>query len=590
MIPDSFKQELLHRVDVVDVIERYVPLKKGGSNYLACCPFHSEKTPSFTVSPSKQFYHCFGCGVHGNAISFLMEYQGLGYVEAVKDLAESVGMKMPEFEPREKKSDSDPDLYAIMEQACDYYREQLKNSPRAVEYLKGRGLTGKIAARFGIGYAPDGWQNLERVFPDYADKALKEAGLVIDGEGGRRYDRFRDRIIFPILNQRGSVIAFGGRVLGEGEPKYLNSPETPLFEKGRELYGLPQARSAVRAEGRVVVVEGYMDVVALAQHGVEYAVATLGTATSPIHVQKLLRQTDEVVFCFDGDVAGRKAAWQALEVSLPYLADNKAVRFLFLPPEHDPDSFVREEGSKAFGKKLDEARPLSEFLLSDLKARVDTGTAEGRSRLVHEATPLLQKLSAPTLRLQLLKGLADAAGMSLEDAARLTDIRIARGSDPRPAPAPGAPRAAQLPQAKREHTLLKCLLAKPALAAELPPAMLDAGSLEGRMLMAVVDFYRHSPRAQGGELIEHFKDSEFAAALAAGQAKLLEIKLEADHMEPEFRGEIANWQREQRQARLKALAAKAEQTPAEQTEIRNLVAQLGEVQGQPDTSPKNATI
>jgi len=242
-----------------------VPLKKGGANYSACCPFHSEKTPSFTVSPAKQFYHCFGCGVHGNAISFLMEYQGLGYVEAVKDLAESVGMKMPEFEPRNKKSESGPDLYAIMEQACDYYREQLRTSQRAVEYLKGRGLTGKIAAHFGIGYAPDGWQNLERVFPDYASGALKEAGLVIDGDGGRRYDRFRDRIMFPILNQRGSVIAFGGRVLGEGEPKYLNSPETPLFEKGRELYGLVQARPAIRAAGRVIVVEGYMDVTALAQ-------------------------------------------------------------------------------------------------------------------------------------------------------------------------------------------------------------------------------------------------------------------------------------------------------------------------------------
>ena len=273
MIPDSFKQELLHRVDVVDVIERYVPLKKGGSNYLACCPFHSEKTPSFTVSPTKQFYHCFGCGAHGNAISFLMEYQGLGYVEAVRDLAESVGMKMPEFEPRARKSEAGPDLYSVIEQACGYYREQLKTSPRAVEYLKGRGLTGKIAARFGIGYAPEGWQNLESAFPDYADKALKDAGLVIDPEGGgRRYDRFRDRIMFPILNQRGSVIAFGGRVLGEGEPKYLNSPETPLFEKGRELYGLSQARPAIRAAGRVIVVEGYMDVVALAQHGIERSI------------------------------------------------------------------------------------------------------------------------------------------------------------------------------------------------------------------------------------------------------------------------------------------------------------------------------
>jgi DNA primase len=586
VIPDSFKQELLHRVDIVDVIERYVPLKKGGSNYLACCPFHTEKTPSFTVSPTKQFYHCFGCGVHGNAISFLMEYQGLGYVEAVKDLAESVGMKMPEFEPRVKQSESGPDLYAIMEQAGDYYREQLKTSPRAIEYLKGRGLTGKIAARFGIGYAPEGWQNLEGVFQNYADNALKDAGLVIDAEGGRRYDRFRDRIMFPILNQRGSVIAFGGRVLGEGEPKYLNSPETPLFEKGQELYGLPQARPAIRAAGRVIVVEGYMDVVALAQHGIEYAVATLGTATSPVHVQKLLRQTDEVVFCFDGDAAGRKAAWHALEVSLPYLADNKTVRFLFLTPEHDPDSFVREEGSKAFERKLGEARPLSEFLLDELKARVEPGTAEGRSRLVHEAKPLLQRLSAPALRLQLLRALADAAAMGQEDAARIMEIRVARAYDTRPAPQ-GAPRAAQLPRRKREHRLLQCLLAKPALARELPQAMLEADSLEGRMLFAVADFSRQNPQAQGGELIEHFKDTEFAAALAAVQAALLETRFEADHMEPEFRGEVANWLYEQRRSRLEALTAKPEQTPAEQVEIRDLVTQLRD---QSEAGSKNATI
>jgi DNA primase len=587
VIPDSFKQELLHRVDVVDVIERYVPLKKGGANYLACCPFHSEKTPSFTVSPSKQFYHCFGCGAHGNAISFLMEYQGLGYVEAVKDLAESVGMKMPEFEPRAKTSESGPDLHAVMDRACDYYREQLKAAPRAVEYLKGRGLTGKIAARFGIGYAPEGWQNLESVFANYSDKALKDAGLVIDGEGGRRYDRFRDRIMFPILDHRGSVIAFGGRVLGEGEPKYLNSPETPLFEKGRELYGLSQARPAIRAAGRVVVVEGYMDVVALAQHGIEYAVATLGTATSPVHVQKLLRQTDEVVFCFDGDAAGRKAAWHALETSLPYLADNKAVRFLFLPVEHDPDSFVRQEGRQALEKRLAGARPLSEFLLDELKARSDPGTAEGRSRLVHEAKPLLQKLSAPALRLQVLRAVAEAAGTSLEDAARLTEIRVSRTYDARPAPAQGAPRASQLPQAKREHKLLQCLLAKPALVAELPEAMLDGRSFEGRMLIAVADFCRRSPHAQGGELIEHFKDGEFAAAIASSQAALLETKLEGDHMEPEFHGAVAHWLREQRKSRLEALSAKSERTPAEQVEIRNLVAQLKD---QNEASPKNATI
>jgi DNA primase len=591
VISDSFKQELLHRVDVVDVIERYVPLKKGGSNYLACCPFHSEKTPSFTVSPSKQFYHCFGCGVHGNAISFLMEYQGLGYVDAVKDLAESVGMKMPEFEPRAKKSESGPDLYAVMERASDYYRDQLKTSPRAVEYLKGRGLTGKIAARFGIGYAPGGWQNLESVFPGYADKALKDAGLVVDPEGGgRRYDRFRDRIMFPILNQRGSVIAFGGRVLGEGEPKYLNSPETPLFEKGRELYGLTQARSAIRASGRVVVVEGYMDVVALAQHGIEYAVATLGTATSSAQVQKLLRQTDEVVFCFDGDAAGRRAAWHALEVSLPCLADNKVARFLLLPPEHDPDSFVREHGSKAFEKKLGEARLLSEFLLEELKGRVDPSTAEGRSRLAHEAKPLLQRLSAPGLRLQLLNALADTAQMSQEDAGRLMEIRVARSYDPRPAPPQGAPRGAQLPVKALERKLLQSLLAKPALADEIPQGMLDADSSEGRMLAAVADFCRRNPKAQGGALIEHFKDTEFADAIASGQAALLETKLEADHMEAEFHGVVALWQQKQRKRRLDDLTAKANPTPAERVEMRDLLAQMKDLNGKAEVGPKNARI
>jgi DNA primase len=498
-------------------------------------------------------------------------------------------MKMPEFEPREKKSESGPDLYAIMEQACDYYREQLKTSPRAIEYLKGRGLTGKIAARFGIGYAPEGWQNLERVFQNYADNALKDAGLVIDAEGGRRYDRFRDRIMFPILNQRGSVIAFGGRVLGEGEPKYLNSPETPLFEKGHELYGLSQARSAIRAAGRVIVVEGYMDVVALAQHEIECAVATLGTATSPVHVQKLLRQTDELVFCFDGDAAGRKAAWHALEVSLPYLADNKTVRFLFLSSEHDPDSFVRGEGSKAFEKKLDEARPLSEFLLDELKGRVDPSTAEGRSRLVHEAKPLLQKLSAPALRLQLLKALADAAGMGLEDAAGLTEIRVARGYDAKPA-AQGTPRGAQLPARRLEHKLLQCLLAKPALAEGLPQAMLHADSFEGRMIVAVADFCRRSPQAQGGELIEHFKNSEFSAALASSQAALLETRLEADHMEEEFHGVVALWHQKQRKQRLDALTAKANPTTEEQAEMRALVAQLSELKGMSGANPKNATI
>jgi DNA primase len=572
VIPDSFKQELLHRVDIVDVIERYVPLKKGGANYSACCPFHTEKTPSFTVSPTKQFYHCFGCGVHGNAISFLIEYQGLGYVDAVRDLAESVGMKMPEFEPRTKKPEGGPDLYELMERACDYYREQLKAAPRAIEYLKGRGLTGKIAARFGIGYAPEGWQNLEGVFPNYADKALKDTGLVIDGEdSGRRYDRFRDRIMFPILNQRGSVIAFGGRVLGDGEPKYLNSPETPLFEKGRELYGLTQARSAIRAAGRAIVVEGYMDVVALAQHGIEYAVATLGTATSASHVQKLLRQTDEVVFCFDGDAAGRKAAWHALEVSLPNLADNKALRFLFLPQEHDPDSFVREKGKEAFEKKLETARPLSEFFLDELKARGDMRTLEGRSRLVHEAKPLLKQISARALQLQLLKALADATGMTQEETARLTEIRTGSGYDARPAPGRGIDRAAQAPALGLVRNLLQWLISRPALAKELSLELVDQSSPEARGLVAVAEFCRENPGAEANIVVDHFQGTEFQRLLESGQAALLDTKLEPEQIEVDFRNALVLLQDKRRRQRFEVLRVKKDRTPEEEAEMLRLL-------------------
>ncbi len=583
MIPDSFKQELLHRVDIVGVIERYVPLKKGGANYLACCPFHTEKTPSFTVSPTKQFYHCFGCGAHGNAISFLIEYQGLGYVEAVKDLAESVGMKMPEFEPRTKKPESGPDLYEITKRACDYYREQLKAAPRAIEYLKNRGLTGKIAARFGIGYAPEGWQSLESVFPSYADKALKDAGLVIDPEGGgRRYDRFRDRIMFPILDQRGSVIAFGGRVLGEGEPKYLNSPETALFEKGRELYGLAQARSAIRAAGRVIVVEGYMDVVALAQHGVEYAVATLGTATSATQVQKLLRQTDEVVFCFDGDAAGRKAAWHALEVSLPHLADNKAMRFLFLPPEHDPDSFVREKGKEAFEKILETARPLSEFFVEELMGRVELKTYEGRAQLLHEAKPLLKQVSARTLQRQLIQtiaaaGYSDAGQLSQE---LLTGARLA-------APTPGPYRGAQAPALGLVRKLLQWLISKPALAKELSAELLDQGSLEARALVAVAEFCREDPAVEGNIVVDHFQGTEFQRLLESGQAALLDTKLEPEQIEVDFRQALVLLQDKRRHQRFEALRVKPDRSPEEETEMLRLLRERNQA---PAGQSNNAII
>ncbi|MFM9967503.1 MAG: DNA primase [Burkholderiales bacterium] len=584
MISDSFKQDLLNRIDIVDLIERHVPLKKGGANYAACCPFHSEKSPSFTVSPSKQFYHCFGCGAHGNAISFVMEYQGMGYVEAIKELAESVGMKMPDYEPQNVRDSGGPDLYEIMERATRFYRDQLKAAPHAIDYLKGRGLTGKIAVRFGIGYAPAGWQNLRDTFSDYAGQALKDAGLVIDAEGGRRYDRFRDRIMFPIQNQRGSVIGFGGRVLGVGEPKYLNSPETPLFEKGQELYGLSQARSAIRTKGRAIVVEGYMDVVALAQHDIEYAVATLGTATSAIHIQKLFRQTDEVVFCFDGDAAGRRAAWHALEVSLPVLADNKTVRFLFLPAEDDPDSYVRNHGATAFEAQIAEARPLSEFLLTELSGRVDMKTAEGRSRMIVEAKPLLKRVAAPALQLQILKQLSVAVGMTQEEAGQLTEIRpnpaaqsrrfVPRRTDAR-APVDG----------KLEQRLLRCLLASPRLAQELPVELLDARHASSEALRALAIFALDAPEATVAAMIDHFGNTPYGPALNDAQVGLMEIQIDPENLEIEFRDGLRQLRADLVRTQIKTLEEKMQSMSlsiAESAEYSRLHQELNRLKQAPE--------
>ena len=589
MISDSFKLDLLNRIDIVDLIERYVPLKKGGANFAACCPFHSEKTPSFTVSPSKQFYHCFGCGAHGNAISFLMEYQGLGYIDAIKELAESVGMKMPDFVPRESGKDSGgPDLYEILERAGRYYRDQLKAAPQAIEYLKGRGLTGIIAAKFGIGYAPAGWQNLKAVFTDYDGQAVKDAGMVIDAEGGRRYDRFRDRIMFPILNQRGSIIGFGGRVLGAGEPKYLNSPETPLFEKGRELYGLSQARNAIRTKGRALVVEGYMDVVALAQHGIGYAVATLGTATSAIHMQKLFRQTEDVVFCFDGDPAGRRAAWHALEVCLPVLVDGKAVRFLFLPQEDDPDTYVRANGAENFETLVAEARPLSEFMLSDLRERVvDMETAEGRSRLISEAKPLLKRVAAPALQLQILKQLGDAVGMTQAEISQLTDIRGASTFESRRI-TPQRVDTRPSMDGKLEQELLRCLLACPQLAHELPDELLDTRHASGRALAALARYVRDTPEASVAAIIDRFNGTPFGPALAAAQVRLMGDQIAPENLEEEFRGGLQRLQAGRVQGRIEDLRKKIQTgglSEAERAEYPNLIKQFDVLKRVPDDRP-----
>ncbi|MCM0044819.1 MAG: DNA primase [Burkholderiaceae bacterium] len=476
MIPQSFIQDLLNRVDIVDVVGRYVQLKKGGANFMGLCPFHNEKSPSFTVSPTKQFYHCFGCGAHGTAVGFLMEFSGMGFVEAVKDLAQGVGMTVPEQEdriPPAQRAEMQSKSLALSEamtQACNFYRQQLRGARPAIDYLKGRGLTGEVAARFGVGYAPDSWDSLRGVFPDYEAEALVEAGLVIDksgeeGAGRKRYDRFRDRIMFPIRNTKGQVIGFGGRVMGAGEPKYLNSPETPLFQKGSELYGLFEARQAIRDKGYVLVTEGYMDVVALAQFGFEQAVATLGTACTPVHVQKLLRQTDNVIFSFDGDAAGRRAARRALEACLPHATDNRALKFLFLPAEHDPDSYIREFGNDAFEKKVHDATPLSQFLIATVTDEKDLATAEGRARAQFDAKPLIQAMPASALRLQLLRQLAQITDSTAQELEALFELaRLApAGKFLKSAP----PAIRRKPPVELERKVLRLLLAHPALAADL---------------------------------------------------------------------------------------------------------------------------
>ena len=417
-IPQTFLQELLSRADVVEIVGRYVQLKKGGANFMGLCPFHGEKSPSFSVSPTKQFYHCFGCGKSGNAIGFLMEHAGMTFVEAVTDLAQQYGLQVPEddaspqdraraAQQRQKQST----LSDVLEKAGEAYRKHLKESARAVEYLKGRGLSGEIARQFGLGYAPAGWRSLASVFPSYDDALLVESGLVIvnaeDGEDEKRYDRFRDRVMFPIRNIKGECIGFGGRVLGDDKPKYLNSPETPVFSKGRELYGLFEARTAVHEMGYVLVTEGYMDVVALAQLGFPNTVATLGTACTHEHVQKLFRFTDSVVFSFDGDAAGQRAARKALEGALPFASDVRSVKFLFLPAEHDPDSFIREFGKDAFARYIGEAVPLSRFLIEVAREGCDLTSAEGRAHLASNAKSLWTLLPDGALKRQLLTEIAD---------------------------------------------------------------------------------------------------------------------------------------------------------------------------------------
>ena len=580
MIPDSFIQDLLARVDIVELVDGYVPLKKAGANYAACCPFHNEKSPSFTVSPTKQFYHCFGCGAHGTAISFVMEFQGMGFVDAVKELASKAGMQVPESEGRsfnDEKPGQTRALIEIMARAAQYYKDQLKKSPLAIEYCKKRGLTGEIAARFGMGYAPDGWQNLQEIFPDYNADELKIAGLVIENDAGRRYDRFRDRLMIPIINPKGDIIAFGGRIIDQGEPKYLNSPETPLFEKGRELFGLPQARQALRETDTAIVTEGYMDVIALAQNGVGNAVATLGTATTATHVTKLLRQVDRIVFCFDGDNAGRKAAWRALENSLEALADNKRLAFIFLPQEHDPDSYIREFGKEQFDRQVTQAMPLSDFLLRELAQRCDLTSSEGKAQLIYEAKPLLLKLPTPLLRLQLVKRLAEASGFAQSEVERLCDLKSY---------ATAAPAKAKRTAPSLTRNLLRIVLHKPQLAATLPIDLLP-DTPERAALVRLHDLVRaNNETSSYAGLREQLRGLPEESQIENAASELLGQPFDEGEAEQEFKDTLARFQEGGEKRDFAKLQIKAQQfgvaglSAAEKIAYIDFLSKLGK-HGQP---------
>jgi DNA primase len=571
MIPQDFIHQLLDRTDIVAVVERYVPLKKAGANWQARCPFHNEKSPSFTVSQSKQFYHCFGCGAHGTAISFLMEHAGYSFIEAVKELASQAGMVVPEDGNRRPPEEETrrQHLFERMETAQGYYKQTLKTSPRAIDYLRQRGVNGETAARFGLGYVADDWRCLAEAVGDYDDPLLVEAGLVISHEG-KRYDRFRDRIMFPIRNERGQVIAFGGRVLDKGEPKYLNSPETPLFHKGRELYGLFEHRRAIQEAGRVIVVEGYMDVVMLDQHGVNNAVATLGTAITADQAARLNRLTDEVLFAFDGDAAGRRAAWRALENSLPVVQDGKRLTFLFLPDGEDPDSYVRAQGKAAFDNLCKRALPLSEFLFAELTKQTDLQSEEGRVRLQKLAQPYLAKLSLAPL-------LAQALGRKLAQLIGAPAPRSPRSVPP--------PRASQRPagrasvQASPWRILLQAVLHDTRRAGRVGP-IADETLPEAQALAALLALLREHPEFGVRDLPVHFAGRPEQAVIETCAAEALNWPEDYD-VEADFAGALAQIRARAGKAEVRALSSRRPSEMSAEEKAR-LLAGLKQAKPQAD--------
>ena len=544
-LPPHFLDELRSRTALSALIGRTVKVTKAGREHKACCPFHNEKTPSFTINDEKGFYHCFGCGAHGDAIRWMTDQRGLPFMDAVKELAAGAGMDVPAADPRAAaRAERANSLHDVMTAAADWFTEQLGSiaGEDARRYLTGRGLkTGTVKA-FGIGYAPDSRGKLRSALARFGDPALIEAGLLISVDDKEPYDRFRGRLMIPIRDPRGRVIAFGGRILGEGEPKYLNSPETALFQKGQELYGLFQARNAIRNTGRVLVVEGYMDVVALVQHGIEYAVATLGTATTPVHVQKLLRAADEIIFCFDGDKAGRRAAWRAVENSLGALTDTARLLFLFLPEGEDPDSYVRQVGKEAFEISYSNALTLSQFLFKEITRDINLTTDEGRAKLVQTAKPLIEKISAPTLQLMLRKRLAELTGLST---AELTSLLPQASAAPTRAPKVKARRAPSL-----SRQLLRMVLLRPDLAREAAMEPLDEQNVEAQALRDVLNLIAQQAHINThAAILEALRGEPVETLLAevAGEALAWD---EAFDVAQEFNGALAQVRAQARQKRI----------------------------------------
>ena len=575
-IPSTFIDTLLSRVDIVDVIDRRVPLTRKGKEFQACCPFHEEKTPSFTVSPSKQFYHCFGCGAHGTAIGFLMDYGNMGFVETVEELAEGVGLEVPREDGGSHSGppkESTGQLLGIVDQASNWFQQQLRTHPdgkQAIAYLKRRGLDGRTCASFGIGFAPESWDNLMKTLGKSAEtvEQMHKAGLLSKRDGGDGYDRFRGRVMFPIEDHRGRVVAFGGRILGDGEPKYLNSPETPLFHKGAELYGLHRARREIGNQHRSVVVEGYMDVVSLAQFGVNNAVATLGTATTRTHLQRLFRLAPEVVFCFDGDRAGRDAAWKAMQVAMPELQDGRQIGFLFLPDGEDPDTIVRSEGGDAFHDRVENAMPLDRFLFDTLEAQVDMTRMDGRARLVSMARPLIQQLPEGALREMMLGRLSSMTGLASNQ----------MGASQAAAPAPRVRMRSQPLEPGQLSPMaiaISALLQNPDLAT-LPEVdgLVSRLELEGAdQLRAMLSLIQQDSSMNTARLLENFRESGVHGYLEKLASHPSSIASEAlpDHFVDTLK-KLGAQQDEQRRLWLLEKSREAGLGDAEKQELKSLFA------------------